>query len=299
MASGGVPATKDAYNNIGDNGDMSTMFGNDRGSIDLTQRSAMGGDTMPSARMPGAEWIGDEQMPQPPQLPQLPQPSQSPQLAQPQQPPNQAAMKLKTDWQRARLERLPNGVGIALFAHPTVRALLDEQYLAANPHNEAEQLARLGVVVGQLQEQLQTQRAKQQQAKAQEAQEAQAVTKPGSHSGSNSKTIQGDGGGIPMWWFAVGIAALISAALVVYAWSAGYFSSWFASSVSSSPSSGPSSVLAQAPMSVPFQYSPQQTPRFPSAGAQTVMNALSSAPSVPPAAAFETLAALGSPPMRL
>jgi hypothetical protein len=269
MTSHGMAANKDAYNNIASD-DMSTMFGNDRGSMDLTQRTAMGGDAMPSARMQSSEWIGEDHVRTPIIEDRGTDTGAPARIERKTTPPS----SFKAEWQRARLARLPNTQ--ALAAHPTVRALLDQQFAAADTQTEEEQMTQLGTVIGQINAQVQLQRVKQQQqalALAQtQAQQATTVTK--------QAQIPNNEGGIPMWWIAAGVAGIVAVALVLYAWSTGLFHAKAASAVPSSTA---------APM---LPYSAMATRG--SALGEDDLAFMSS--SIPPASAFETLASLSGPP---
>lgn len=263
MTSHGMTANKDAYNNIASD-DMSTMFGNDRGSMDLTQRTAMGGDAMPSARMQSSEWIGEDRGTDtgaPARIERRTTPPSS----------------FKAEWQRARLARLPNIQ--ALAAHPTVRALLDQQFAAADTQTEEEQMTQLGTVIGQINAQVQLQRVKQQQqalALAQtQAQQATTVTK--------QAQIPNNEGGIPMWWIAAGVAGIVAVALVLYAWSTGRFHAAKVTPAAQSSSAAP--MLPYSAMATRGSTLGEDDLAFVSS-------------SIPPASAFETLASLSGPRQR-
>ena len=309
MSSQGIPTSADAYNNLGD-GDMSTMFGNDRGSIDLSQRSAMGGEGMPSARMP----LGPDRdsWPAPPPQP-TPQTQTQTHAAHPAPSPAPAPapasalplseLDFRAKWHHARLARLPGGIGVAMAHHPTVRALLDQHMQSATPHNEAEQVIQLGVVVGQVQAQMQAQmqaqakaqaqaqvQAKAQAAQAQAAHAAQAQAQAAAKASHTSSVPTPQVGGVSLGWIAMGIAGLVVLVIVAYAWSTGVFSrlppdAASAASVAAAAAAFPGSSASSLSASSPSASSPSAlAPAFADGAAW----------DAPPSTAYETLAALAA-----
>jgi hypothetical protein len=262
-------AKKDAYNNMADD-DMTTIIGNNRVTVDLTGRTAIGGDFMPSAHALGTEFVGEDYVGLRNQtLPPMLTPGQmadrqhymqqvnmrqpdatgatgagptgatgagptgaagagptgatgavpngaagagpSSHLVPPMAPPSAApAQDARTVWKTTRLGKLPGGVGFAMAGHPAVQNLLDQQFAQtqASGHTdalEAQQIAQLGMVLGQLRAQMQQQKAS--------APAIRVAAVP----------AEEEGGGVK-WWIPVLIAAVFAAAMVAYAIHKGWLS---------------------------------------------------------------------------
>lgn len=121
-------AKTDMYNTLEGDGDMSTIYGNGRATMDLTSRTATGGDVMPSARVSteysGDEYVGDHGAPH-----STPHPVALPPVALPLAAhETEAAAAHKAQWKAQRLAEIPNGAGLAVANFPTVKSTLERHY---------------------------------------------------------------------------------------------------------------------------------------------------------------------------
>lgn len=184
-----MPTSGDAYNTLSD-GDMSTIIGNGRATVDLTSRIAVGGESMPSARVGPTEFVGNVAVPPPPPTPSAP----------PAPPTIDRA-----EYKRILLSRVPAAQPLA--GHPAMQMLLEKAAqqgvdpTIAAPH------------VAQLAHQLQFPPPPAAPSSAPPAPPAPAAPSPPATTHSQTP-----------WWIPAAIALVFAGVLAVFAYHKGWLS---------------------------------------------------------------------------